>query len=156
MIEVDIPGFRQLRLAHVVLDFNGTLACDGMLLPGMRARLEQLARAVTVHVITGDTFGTAREQLDELPCHVMILVSTAQDLAKRRIVKELGVEQVAAIGNGRNDCLMLEAAALGIAVLGREGTASATLLSADLVVRSASAAFDVLLHPRRLIASLRR
>ena len=35
MIAVDIPGYRELRLEHLVLDYNGTLAEDGKLLPGV-------------------------------------------------------------------------------------------------------------------------
>ena len=35
MIEIDVPGFGALRLEHLVLDYNGTLACDGMLLEGV-------------------------------------------------------------------------------------------------------------------------
>lgn len=33
MIEIDIPGFRLLKLNHLVLDYNGTLALDSLLLP---------------------------------------------------------------------------------------------------------------------------
>ncbi|KAA3658736.1 MAG: ATPase P, partial [Chloroflexi bacterium] len=33
MIEVNIPDFGQLALDYLVLDFNGTLAVDGRLLP---------------------------------------------------------------------------------------------------------------------------
>ena len=32
MIKIDIPDFGRLRLAHLVLDYNGTLAFDGHLL----------------------------------------------------------------------------------------------------------------------------
>ena len=35
MIEVDIPGYRTLQLAYLVLDHNGTLAVDGILKPGV-------------------------------------------------------------------------------------------------------------------------
>ena len=156
MIEIEIPGWRVLRLANLVLDFNGTLARDGLLLAGVRSRMDRLAGALAIHVVTGDTFGTARAQLDTLPCHTMLLVSADQDLAKGRIVQELGAARTAAIGNGRNDCHMLKTAALGIAVLGAEGTAAETVMAADLVVRSPTTALDLLLNPRRLVASLRR
>lgn len=39
MIEIEIPGGETLRLEHLVLDFSGTLARDGRLLPGVRERL---------------------------------------------------------------------------------------------------------------------
>ena len=43
MIAVDIPGYRELRLEHLVLDYNGTLAEDGKLLPGVATTLQALA-----------------------------------------------------------------------------------------------------------------
>jgi hypothetical protein len=32
MIRINIPGFRDLQLVHLVLDYNGTLAVDGKVL----------------------------------------------------------------------------------------------------------------------------
>ena len=32
MIEIDIPGWGELRLHFLVTDYNGTLACDGILI----------------------------------------------------------------------------------------------------------------------------
>jgi len=51
---------------------------------------------------------------------------------------------------------MLEAAALGIAVLGSEGMAVASLTAADVVVGSIQDALDILLNAQRLVATLRR
>jgi soluble P-type ATPase len=51
---------------------------------------------------------------------------------------------------------MLAAAGLGIAVLGSEGLATATLQPADIVVPNVTDAFDLLLYPQRLVATLRR
>ncbi|MEK6290566.1 MAG: hypothetical protein V4793_04090 [Paraburkholderia tropica] len=70
-------------------------------------------------------------------------------------MRRLGPERVAAIGNGRNDALMLEQAALAIVVLGTEGLASDALEAADVVVRHAVDGLGLLLRPRRLIATLR-
>jgi soluble P-type ATPase len=52
MMEINIPGLKALRLTHLVLDFNGTLACDGKVLEGVRERLEALARELEIHVLT--------------------------------------------------------------------------------------------------------
>ena len=30
MIQVNIPGTGRVELKHIVLDFNGTMACDGV------------------------------------------------------------------------------------------------------------------------------
>jgi hypothetical protein len=35
MIEINIPDFGHLRLAHIVLDYNGTVAFDGRLINGV-------------------------------------------------------------------------------------------------------------------------
>jgi soluble P-type ATPase len=43
VLNVGIPGFRTLRISELVLDYNGTLALDGRLLRGERARLEILS-----------------------------------------------------------------------------------------------------------------
>jgi P-type E1-E2 ATPase len=81
------------------------------------------------------------------------LAATAE--AKRRVIASLGGHRCAAIGNGANDVPMLSEAALGIAVIGVEGAAAATLAAADLVTRSITQALDLLLEPRALAASLR-
>jgi len=155
MIVIDIPGFRTLDLAHLVLDFNGTLAVDGRLLDGVGPRLAALARELDLHVVTGNTYGDARDHLRDFPVEVICLPAAGQALAKSEYVRRLGPERVAAIGNGRNDALMLEQAALAIVVLGTEGLASDALEAADVVVRHAVDGLGLLLRPRRLIATLR-
>jgi soluble P-type ATPase len=155
MIEIIIPGYRSLHIQHLVMDYNGTLAQDGLLLEGVRPRLEGLAGQLRLHVITADTFGIARDQLDGLPSELVILPVEEQAQAKLAYVDNLGRDQVAAIGNGRNDRLMLEAATLGIAVIQREGAAFETLSAADVVMPDILSALDALLFPKRLIATLR-
>jgi Soluble P-type ATPase len=155
VITIDIPGYRALALAHLVVDYNGTLAVDGRLLDGTRERLAALARELTVHIVTGNTYGNASEHLAGCDAEVVCLPSVHQAEAKRRYVERLGMGQTAAIGNGRNDAAMLEVAALAIAVLGTEGLAVEALTHADIVVRHAVDALGLLLKPKRLIASLR-
>jgi soluble P-type ATPase len=81
-IDVRVPGFGVLALAHLVLDFNGTLAVDGTLLPGVKRRLDRLARSVRIHVVTADTFGKARANLANVDCRLEILASGAEGRAK--------------------------------------------------------------------------
>ncbi|TAK86248.1 MAG: ATPase P [Betaproteobacteria bacterium] len=156
MLSVDIPGYGALRLAHLVLDFNGTLAVDGRLLPGARERLRRLAGELRVHVITADTFGKARAELKGLRCELVILGTRAQDRAKAAYVRRLGAAGTACIGNGRNDRLMLRVAALGIAVIQGEGAAPETVRAADVVVNDLLDGLGLLLNPLRLVATLRR
>jgi soluble P-type ATPase len=63
MIEIVMPGYRTLRLQHLVMDYNGTLAQDGRLLEGILSRLDNLVDRLHLHVITADTFGLAQEEL---------------------------------------------------------------------------------------------
>lgn len=155
MLTIDIPGYQTLQLDHLVLDFNGTLACDGQLIAGVRQRLERLAEQLQVHIITADTFGGVAAAVADIPCRLSIIPPKAQDQAKLDYLQQLGASRAAAIGNGRNDRLMLAGAGLGIAVMQEEGAASATILAADLVTRDILAALDLLLHPGRLVATLR-
>lgn len=155
MIQVDIPGYRVLKLAHLVMDYNGTLAVDGRLEPGVSEALAALAPHIEIHVVTADTFGLAAEQLRETPARLTVLPPGHQDLAKRDFVNRLGCAATVAVGNGRNDRLMLQAAELGIAVVLREGAAGETLAAADIVCHGILPAMELLAHPLRLKATLR-
>ena len=75
MMEFDIPGFRRLQIRHLVLDYNGTIAVDGILLEGVGERIRALAEHLAIHVITADTFGNAARQVAGLPLEVKILAS---------------------------------------------------------------------------------
>ena len=155
MQPITIPGFGTLALEHLVLDYNGTLAVDGALLPGVNAALNRLARQLAVHVVTADTFGLAAAGLEGIDCRLQVLGPGRQDLAKREIVEQLGADRTVSIGNGRNDALMLAASVLGIAVILGEGAAAASVAAADIVCTDIVAALDLLAHPLRLTATLR-
>lgn len=71
-------------------------------------------------------------------------------------MKKIGPERTAAIGQGANDAFMLAEARIGVCILSKEGTAVDTLLSADLAVPDTESAESLFLHPKRLIASLRK
>ena len=155
MISIDIPGFRSLNLAHLVMDYNGTMAVDGKLLSGVSEALIGLASHINIYVITADTFGMVKEQLEGLPVEITVTPMEDQAAAKHRFITELGADNVVAIGNGRNDRMMLNAAALGIALIQTEGSASETLVSADVVSLSILDALELLRNPKRLVATLR-
>jgi soluble P-type ATPase len=74
---------------------------------------------------------------------------------KAKVVKELGPEKIVAIGNGSNDVAMMRESALGIAVVGDEGCSAALVKEADIVVSDAMKALGLLMHPERLVATLR-
>ena len=155
MLTIQIPDYGDLQLEHLVLDFNGTLACRGEVLAGVKEGLAALAEDLAIHVVTADTFGSAAAALVDLPCELTVLPVADQARAKLEFVQRLGAASVVCIGNGRNDRLMLRQAALGIAVILDEVAASATLQAADVVSTSIVAALELLREPRLLIATLR-
>ncbi|WP_227763422.1 HAD family hydrolase [Zhaonella formicivorans] len=155
MIKVDIPGKGELQLKHLVLDYNGTLACDGNVLPGVKEKLNLLAEQLSVYIITADTFGKCREQCSGIKAEIKILKKPLGAREKEEFVISLGSGNVVAIGNGSNDGLMLAKAALGIIVLGPEGAAVKALQQADVLVKDINDGLDLLLYPKRLVATLR-
>ncbi|MDY6835729.1 MAG: HAD family hydrolase [Chloroflexota bacterium] len=157
VIEIDIPGRANYRLAHLVLDVSGTIASDGELISGVADRIAKLRSSVEVHLITADTHGRQEEIDAELGIEGRRLQSGAtEEEQKADFVRWLGNEGTVTIGNGANDALMLREAALGIAVLGKEGLSVVAFQNADLVVVNILDALDLLLHPKRLVATLRR
>ncbi len=156
MIELDIPGWGTRKLEHLVLDFNGTLAEAGKLIEGVEDRLPLLSVRLRLHVCTADTFGTAAAETRRFEAALKLLKPGGQDEQKAELVRHLGPLRTAAIGNGRNDALMLREAALGVAVLGREGLCPDVLQTADVLCLDITDALDLLLEPRRLAATLRK
>ncbi|HEY1519920.1 MAG TPA: hypothetical protein VGF91_26075 [Solirubrobacteraceae bacterium] len=102
--------------------------------------------------MSADTFGTLAPIAELL--HVTAVKAQSGD-DKLRTLEQLGRERSAVIGNGANDVLVLEAAALGIAVVGPEGASSAAVRAADIVCVSVVDALDLLLEPQALSATLR-
>lgn len=151
----DIPGLGLIDISTIVMDYSGTLALSGKLIPGLADHLQNLAKNFNIHVLTGDSYGIAAEQLDGLNCELHILTSGDQAIAKQEFIEAIDADQCIALGNGLNDALMLRAAKLGIAVLQEEGLATACLHEADILVRSMPEAMRLLKDPQRLISTLR-
>lgn len=155
MLEIDIPGFGLVRLEYLISDFTGTLSVDGTLLPGVRGQLNEVAEFLKVHILTADTFGKAREELEGVNCEIHILTGEDHDIQKEEYVKKLGAKGVVAFGNGNNDRKMLKAARIGIAVSQGEGCAVDAIMAADIHVPNANAGLELLLNPKRCKATLR-
>lgn len=156
MLEVTIPSRGTLAFECLVLDVNGTIALDGQLVPGVRERLDDLRPMLEIWLVSADTQGTLNTLAASLNVQVRLLQPGNEISQKTTLVEELGAERVIAIGNGANDVGMLQRAALGIAVLGGEGLATACLATADVIAPDIVTALDLLLFPRRLIATLRK
>jgi len=155
MIELNIPGKGELQLDNLMLDFNGTLACDGEVLDGVKERIEALSEKYNVVVVTGDSHGTAKEQLKSFKCAVHVIGPEEQGQQKLKFLRSLGDSVTACIGNGMNDKYVLQAAALGVIVCLQEGAAAASVTNADIVCRDILDALDLFLNPLRIVTTLR-
>jgi len=155
MIKVDIPGFGLLEFEHFVTDFSGTLSEDGILLPSVREKINELSEKLKIHVLTSDTFGRARKELEGINCVIHVLEGKGHVVQKEKYVINLGADKVVALGNGNNDTLMLKAAKLGIAVCLKEGCSRKAIDASQIFVTSPIDAINLLLSPKRLIATLR-
>jgi P-type E1-E2 ATPase len=149
---VDIPGVRSLELHFLLLDVNGTLSDRGVLIDGVAERLDALRDRLEPRLLSADTFGTLASMAEQLSAPAQTVASGAEKLA---VLNELGAATCVAIGNGTNDAPMLSAAALGVAVIGLEGTSSQALGAADIVCSSVLEALDLLREPKAIAATLR-
>ena len=70
-MKIDIPGYKILSLDYLVLDYNGTIAADGVVPDDMKERLRALADRFRIYVVTADTHGNARSECEGLPIAVM-------------------------------------------------------------------------------------
>lgn len=155
MLEITIPTRGLIRLEYLILDVNGTIALDGQLLPEVEERVAGLRGLLGICLVSADTQGTLAELSSALNVAARRLEAGDEAAQKAALVEEHGADRVVAIGNGANDAAMLRRAGLGIAVLGGEGLAVACLMAADLVAPDVRGALDLLLKPRRLLATLR-
>ncbi len=156
MIELTIPGRGDLNIEYLVMDVNGTLALDGVLLEGVAKRIGALRDRLEIHLLTADTHGR-QAVIDQLLNLEAVRIRGGREAGqKAEYVRSLGAERVVAIGQGANDSLMLREAALGICVMSYEGLATETLAAADLLMPDILSALDLFEKPLRLIASLRK
>lgn len=153
---IEIPNYKNMTITDIICDYNGTIAKDGVVLPGIKRLFAQLRKDYTLHVITADTFGSVKAQLEGYGAEIKILTSSDHTREKADFIVTLGAGQCAAMGNGNNDAEMLKSASIGIAVLGDEGCSTETLLSADIVCQNSADALALFSEPKRLIATLRR
>ncbi|SFV69677.1 HAD family hydrolase, a [hydrothermal vent metagenome] len=153
---IEIPHFKNLEIENILFDYNGTLATDGHLKPKTGLLLKEVCQSYRVYVITADTFGTVKEALKAFDLEVLILSSVDHTREKAAFLASLGTERTVTLGNGNNDAKMIKDAVLSIAILGDEGCSTETLSASDIVCKDIGSAMELLLSPKRLIATLRR
>ncbi len=137
-----------------MFDYNGTIAIDGVLIPGVREALRSLAGRAGIHVITADTFGFVTLQVSGIDCEVVIIPPGARHKASWISSRNSGCSTPCSWAMGQRSA-DAQHAAIGIAVLQEEGLATAALSAADLVVKDILDVFALLKTPERIMATLR-
>ncbi len=155
MLEVSVPGRGDYILRNLILDMNGTIALDGTLIPGVAPRIGQLKEILQVYLITADTFGSAVNTAAELGIQLVVVDPLAGDRDKLEFIRELGSPETIAIGNGFNDVGLLGEAGISMVVIGPEGCSVKALQAAQIAVTDIRDALDMLIHTKRLVATLR-
>lgn len=155
MITITLPGTETIYLEHLVFDVNGTLAVDGQLIKDVRAVMQTLQKDIQIHLLTADTHGKQDEIDQQLGIKAVRIKEGDEAEQKARYINRLGSQRTAAVGQGANDRLMLKEARIGVCVISNEGTATAALLEADLLVNDIHAALQLFEKPLRITASLR-
>ena len=154
-MKIVIPEYKTLDIDTLFLDFNGTIAVDGIIPAGVKQRLTTLAEMFRIYILTADTNGNAKDQCEGLPVILQTFPAGNAREYKKELIKATGGRHCAAMGNGRNDELMLKEAALSIAIMDKEGMYGRLFKEADLCVRSMQDGLDLFLYPNRIIAGLR-
>jgi P-type E1-E2 ATPase len=155
MISVSVPGWGDLDIEYLVVDYNGTCAFGGKMKENVKDMLDKVSRYIKVFIITSDTYGNIDTEGNTIGFSIIKVGKEGSGAEKAKIIRELGPEKIVAIGNGSNDVQMLKEAALGIGVIGEEGCSKDILKEADFVVKNITDALGIILHPERIVATLR-
>jgi len=153
-MKLNITNVGEIEIKNIVLDYNGTIAKDGNVKESVKRYIKELSGEFDIYVITADTHGSAAKNLSDTSVKLQILNSDNHTKEKEKFVKSLG--EVFAVGNGSNDASMLKAADIGVCVIENEGASVKSVINADIVCRSIEEAFELLIKPKRIIATLRQ
>jgi len=147
---MEIPNYGRIMAKTVIFDLNGTLGVEGKVRKDIKELLKELSEKYEIVVLSSDTFGTLKDEFNELD----IKIERVKD-GNEKLQKALEYEPYIGVGNGNNDVRMLENAELAICVIGEEGASVKALLASDIVVKDIRDAINLLLNEKRLIATLR-
>lgn len=156
MLRINLPQLKsQIEIENLMLDFNGTMAKDGMLLPNVKKVINEISKMLKIHIVTADTFGSIETQVKDIDCILHIVEPQNQAIAKLNYLQSINPDRTICIGNGFNDELMLKESKIGIAVVQAEGASIFAIKSSDIVCFSIVDALELIINPLRLVATLR-
>ncbi len=153
----DIPSYGKIKVENVIFDINGTIQFDGVVPTRLKREITKLKSYFDIFLISADTRGNLDKvalKLGVKSIKISPSGSSEAELKNNELLK-LGKEKTVAIGNGNNDYMMIKSAIIGIAILGKEGLASKTLMSSDLAFSNCIDAIHFLMDEKKVIATLR-
>jgi soluble P-type ATPase len=154
MILIQRPGQDSLEIEFILIDFEGTLASDGRVHPKAKDKINLLSKRTRIYVAVKTGREKADEVLRKVKAEIVYITEGESSRRKAELLHQIGPARTAVIGNGIDDAPMVEEAALGICVIGREGAFGEAVKKADIVVCSVLDALDFLLKPLRQKATL--
>lgn len=154
-MHIEIPGYKTFDLKYLLLDYNGTIALDGHLSEAIKKLIFEVSSDLKIFILTADTHGTAAVECQDLPVTLKTFPTDSAMYSKLEILESIGTSDCCCIGNGRNDILMCQNAALSICIMGEEGCCSQLVNHTHITVKSIENALELFLKPKRLIATLR-
>ncbi len=155
MIDLNIPGITNVKIENVVFDMNGTLSENGLIKESVKGLLNELSKHAAIYIITSDTFGSANESVKGINAKLYIIKGDNSAQKKKEMVYKLGYSKTAVIGNGYNDYAMFKQGVIGIGIMESEGLAVKAALHCDIIVTKIENAINLLLNPKKLVATLR-
>lgn len=149
----NIAGQQPIEIKTIILDLNGTLSVAGVVVAGVKERLDQLkSMGFKMLFFTGNTRNDAADLAAVLGIDWK-LAKSADD--KRNLALELEPDSCASIGNGLIDLELMKVVKLRIVTLQAEGVHTQTLLNSDIIIPNINDALDLFIDEQRLIATLR-
>ncbi len=154
-MEYIIPWHKKPLILHtLILDLNGTITIDGELIPWVKTKLSVLKKSWwDILLCSGDTQWTATKIAKWLWATLCICKNQND---KENILNNYKTKHCVTIGNGHIDLKLMKKCALSIAVIQAEWCYSKAMLSSHIVCTNITDALDILLLPKRLIATLRK
>ena len=154
MMTIQRPGRSNLDIEFILIDFEGTLASDRRLHPKAKDKINLLSKRTNIFILAGEEKERVEEVLRKVKAEIVYLTEGESSKKKLDLLRRLGPDRTVAVGNGVDDVPMIQEAALGVCVLGKEGTSSEAMEKADVVFTNILDALDFLLKPLRQKATL--
>ena len=154
MILIQRPGQDPLEIESILIDFEGTLASDGRVHPKAKDKINLLSKRARIFIAAKDERERVDETLRKVKAETVYLTEGEASRKKTDLLHQIGRTRTVVIGNGVDDTQVLEEAAFGICVIGKEGALGETIKRADVVVCNILDALDFLLKPLRQKATL--